>query len=208
MEDQDLQQSLHRLRFGISHCLQEGKRHIPFFSCHAGEGTSTIVLQLAQLLATRSRLRVLLVDANPVRPILHKLLAARREEGFFDLLAGKIDAIQAVQDRGDVDLISCGELGEHPARLLAPERLRRVLPVLGTRFDCVLYDCAPVIENPEMEALLQAADGAVMILEAERTRREVARAAQRSVEAAGAHLIGAVLNRRKFHIPAAIYRRL
>ena len=208
MQDHELQHALHRLRFGITHCLEGGARHVAFFASHSGEGTSSITLQVARLLATRSRLRVLLVDANPLGPILHKLLMARKEDGFMELLAGKIDAIEAVQDVGDFDLISCGELSETPARTLRPERLARVLPVLGTRFDCVLYDCAPVIENPEMEVLLAAADASVMILEAERTRREVARAALRTVTQAGARPIGVVLNRRRFHIPESIYRLL
>ncbi len=208
MEAHPLQSSLSRLRAGLAQAIQRGERHFGFFSTHAGEGTSTVVVQLARLLAARSRFRVLVVDANPERPVLHEWLAGQRSRGFFDLLAGRVDAIGAVQDRGELDLIACGELGDEPSRLLRPERLRRILPMLGTRFDCVLYDAAPVIENPEMETLLSEMDASVMVLEAERTRREVAQAARRAVEAAGAKAMGVVLNRRRFHIPEPIYRML
>ena len=207
MED-DFARSLHHLRTLVAQSIEAGQRQIALFSPRGGEGTTTIALQLAHLLATRSFMRVLLVDANFVRPMVHSMLAARAEEGFCDLLAEKIDSMRAVQDVGDFDVMSCGELTDAPSRLLTRERLRKTLPDLTLRFDCVLYDCAPVLETPEMEMLIGAVNGAVMVIEAERTRREVALAASRAAQDAGAKMLGVVLNRRHMHIPKSIYQML
>ena len=208
MSEHDLLQSLQTLRGRISLMHAEGHRHFAFFASRAEEGTTTVALQLANLLAQQPNLKVLLVDANMERPLLNKLLAARPYDGLCELLAEKIDAIHAVQDAGGFDLITCGELTDTPAQLLRDERVKRVFEQLGARFDYVIWDVAPILENPEVASLLRAADACVMVLEAERTRHEVARAAQRATVEAGAELFGVVLNKRRYHIPSFVYRLL
>jgi protein-tyrosine kinase len=52
------------------------------------------------------------------------------------------------------------------------------------------------------------ADGVILILEAHATRRESARRAKESLQAAGVKILGAVLNKRTYPIPEALYKRL
>jgi Mrp family chromosome partitioning ATPase len=51
-------------------------------------------------------------------------------------------------------------------------------------------------------------DGAVLVVEAENKRAEVAIQAKEHLEEAGAKVLGAVLNRRRHVIPEVVYRRL
>jgi Mrp family chromosome partitioning ATPase len=51
-------------------------------------------------------------------------------------------------------------------------------------------------------------DGAVMVVQANVTRREAAKRVADDLRAASARLLGAVLSNRTFPIPAPIYRRL
>jgi hypothetical protein len=46
------------------------------------------------------------------------------------------------------------------------------------------------------------------VVEAERTRAPIVEQARRAVEANGGRLLGVVMNKRRYHIPRAIYRRL
>ena len=48
----------------------------------------------------------------------------------------------------------------------------------------------------------------VLVLEAGKTRKQVAVRAKQELEEAGGKLLGVVLNRRKFYIPEWIYKRL
>jgi Mrp family chromosome partitioning ATPase len=48
----------------------------------------------------------------------------------------------------------------------------------------------------------------VVVVGAHSTRRETARKAKESLDAAHVHLLGTVLNNRTFPIPEALYRRL
>jgi Mrp family chromosome partitioning ATPase len=48
-------------------------------------------------------------------------------------------------------------------------------------------------------------DGVVLVVQAEKTRWQVAEQAKRILEESGARLLGAVINRRRYHIPQALY---
>jgi hypothetical protein len=63
-------------------------------------------------------------------------------------------------------------------------------------------------ESDEATAVAQAADGIILVLSAERTRRATARRVKEALVAAHANILGAVLSDREFPIPDAIYRRL
>jgi Mrp family chromosome partitioning ATPase len=52
------------------------------------------------------------------------------------------------------------------------------------------------------------ADGVVLVLEANSTRRVTAKKAKQALEAANVRILGTVLNNRTFPIPEGLYRRL
>jgi len=56
--------------------------------------------------------------------------------------------------------------------------------------------------------LTRCVGGVVLVVEAERTRAPIVEQARRAVEANGGRLLGVVMNKRRYHIPRAIYRRL
>jgi Mrp family chromosome partitioning ATPase len=51
-------------------------------------------------------------------------------------------------------------------------------------------------------------DGVVLVLAAEDTRWPVAERVKESIERSGGRVLGIVLNKRRYHIPPCIYRRL
>jgi len=82
------------------------------------------------------------------------------------------------------------------------------LSELRKNFTYVLIDAPPINAYADATLLGRMADGMVMILEANTTRREAARRAKDSLDAAGIRLLGAVLNKRTFPIPERLYSRL
>jgi len=65
-----------------------------------------------------------------------------------------------------------------------------------------------VSESSDAAILGQLADGIVLILSAETTRRATAQKMKQKLNSAGARILGAVLIERSFPIPEQIYRRL
>ena len=67
---------------------------------------------------------------------------------------------------------------------------------------------APATELEAATAMAEFADGIVLVISAQRTRRAAAWKLKQSLDAVQARLLGVVLTDRKFPIPERIYRRL
>lgn len=94
------------------------------------------------------------------------------------------------------------------ARALDPRLLAAYWRRLLEQANLVIVDSPPVLASPLALAMAPTVDGVVLVVEAERTRTAVAAAARDALRAGGANLLGVVLNRRRFHVPSALWRRL
>jgi hypothetical protein len=94
------------------------------------------------------------------------------------------------------------------ARGLNPHLLAQYWDRLGARAELIILDSPAVLASPLALALAPTVDGIILVVEAERTRAAVAEAARDSLRAGGANLLGVVLNKRRYHVPKAIYERL
>ena len=79
---------------------------------------------------------------------------------------------------------------------------------LRDEFAYVLISAPPVGLYGDAALLGQMADGVVLVLEANSTRRVAALKAKQPLDAAKVRLLGIVLNNRTFPIPEKIYRWL
>jgi len=79
---------------------------------------------------------------------------------------------------------------------------------LRAEFDYVLVDAPPVNLYADAILLGQLADGVVLVVQANSTRRETARKVKETLQAAKVNLLGTVLDKRTFPIPEPFYRRL
>ncbi|HEX7893058.1 MAG TPA: hypothetical protein VF447_02630 [Terriglobales bacterium] len=86
------------------------------------------------------------------------------------------------------------------------ERLGRRDGTSKAAFDYVLF--AATVSDSLAPVFSRESDGAVLVVTANRTRREAALHAKQLLSQWNAELLGVVLDQRKFPIPEAIYRRL
>jgi Mrp family chromosome partitioning ATPase len=56
--------------------------------------------------------------------------------------------------------------------------------------------------------LAPGVDGVVLVVEADRTKRDQIQRAQRTIEMANGNLLGLVLNKRRYVVPRWLYRKL
>jgi hypothetical protein len=92
--------------------------------------------------------------------------------------------------------------------LAVSEQSRNAFSVLREHFDMILIDAPPLADTGE--AILQSAlaDGVVLVVQAEKTRWQVARHWIDQVEANGGRVLGVILNGKRWYIPRFIYRWL
>lgn len=187
-----------------------GKRSLLFASSNPGEGTTTIVSSFARLLSVQTSEKVLLVEMNARKPAISLRLGLNGQFGVTHFLDGRepLEAIVQPASNGAFDVVHVGE--SDPVKIQV--NLDRTFPMLLQKallkYDTVLVDSPPVVGSPEVPPMTAAVDGVVLVVRAGKTKREVV---QRSLDMIGqfdAHVLGLVLNRKKYYIPDFIYRRL
>lgn len=80
--------------------------------------------------------------------------------------------------------------------------------LLRTQFDCILIDCGSVEATPGVAQFASFCDGVVLVVEADRSNKRQFRRAQQVVQLSHGKLLGAVLNKRRYPIPAWLYKIL
>jgi Mrp family chromosome partitioning ATPase len=175
-----------------------------------GNGCSWISCRMADMLASHVQGPVCIVDANFRSPGLHQLFGVENHNGLSDALEAKEPIRNFLRPLGrpNLWLLSCGADATDRRSLLSSDRMRLRLVELRQYFGYVLVDSPALSLGNEGVVVSRAADGVVLVLKANSSRREAARKAIQDLQNAGVRILGAVLNQRTFPIPQAIYEKL
>jgi Mrp family chromosome partitioning ATPase len=185
-------------------------RTVIFSPVDENGGSGGICLEAGEVLTTQMSASVCLVDANLRAPSLHKLVGMDSFPGLTDAASDSEPIKKFARRIADEKLwlLAVGSSVTAARSRLAAQRLGLWLPELKEQFDYVLVEAPPVTWRSETVLLGQIADGLVLTIEADSTRREAALAAKEALESSKVKLLGAILNNRTFPIPEALYRRL
>ena len=85
---------------------------------------------------------------------------------------------------------------------------RDCINLLRSEFDYTIIDCPSLRESGDLLSVAPFVDGVILVIEANRTRRDEPRQAEQSIAAAGGTLLGYILNKRTYGIPGWLDRRL
>lgn len=172
-------------------------RIIGITSCQRGAGVSTVAGQLAIAAAEAGKQKVLLVDANLLARPSHDVFSPDDGPGLLNLLDGSHALDQVLQPTSLDNLWTLGLGTPTQADLAADLRstAREFLSGLALEFSFIVLDLPPVEYADDVLGLTGAIDGTVLVVEAERTKGSLARAATEALSRT--HLLGAVLNKRQ-----------
>jgi len=188
----------------------EKSRVVVVSGMESGNGCSWICARMAEVLAAQTSGTVCVVDANLRAPGLHREFGVSNHFGLTDALqvTEPVRRFVTSLSRPNLWLLSCGAEVEGMQTMLGSDRMRALLPELQREFDYVLIDAPPMGAGGDSLMLGRNAEGVVLVLRANSSRRETARKAVRNLENANVKVLGAVLNHRTFPVPEAIYRKL
>jgi non-specific protein-tyrosine kinase len=159
------------------------------------EGKSTTLANLAITIA-QSEQRVILVDCDLRRPVLHSLFGVPNSEGLTSVILEQEQTalpLQATSVPG-LQLMTSGPLPPRPADILGSRRMENLIARLRGEADMVLFDTPPVTVVSDAVVLATRVDGVLLVFKAGVTRRERARQARHTLEKVKANIVGAVLN--------------
>ncbi|HEY2121891.1 MAG TPA: CpsD/CapB family tyrosine-protein kinase [Candidatus Acidoferrum sp.] len=189
---------------------KDSPKTIVFAGVDSGNGTSAICANAARLLAAQINGSVCLVDANLHSPSLPESFGVGNHFGLTDSLRKEGAIRDFVKPVGpdNLWLLSCGSLAAESAGNLNADAFKARLVELRAAFDYVLIDSPSLNNHSDAIAFGQMADGLILVIEANSTRREAAASITKSLRAAHVSILGAVLNKRTFPIPSALYHRI
>jgi len=185
-------------------------RLVVFTGVDYGNGCSWVCARTAEALAAHVEGTVCVVEANLNTQTLHRYFGVTSGGGSADVALKRGSLHNLAQSiRGtNLWLMPCQGLCSDTGGSLSPDLLKSRFAELCSQFTYVLVDAPPAGESSESLVYGSLADGVVLVIEAHATRREAARKAKERLEAAKVRLLGAVLNKRTFPIPKAIYSRI
>jgi capsular exopolysaccharide synthesis family protein len=194
-KNSDLAEAFRTLRTSV--LLSGGGRvanSILVTSAQPGEGKTTVAMNLATSLAQLGR-RVLLVDADMRRPTIQRYFPQRGSnlsgylsgEGTWQAMAYHT-AIRGLY------VLLCGPLPVDPTELLSSNRMSLLLEEASRQYDFVILDSPPLLNVADARILAGAVDSTILVVKGGDTPRQVVQYAGSQARAAGANLIGVVLN--------------
>jgi protein-tyrosine kinase len=185
-------------------------RCVVFFSLEDAPEGGSVCVRAAEALSAQSSGTVCVVDANFHAPTMHNLFSIENGVGFSEALV-QTEPLESYAHQVQESNLTVIPAGSNLLALncaLASETARQRLAELRSRFDYILIEARAKSTIGSDVMLGQLADGAVLVVEANDTRREVARNAVDELVAANVRVLGAVLNNRRFPIPERLYRAI
>lgn len=185
-----------------------GPRVVSFSGIARDNRSSWICARAGESLASQADTSVCLVDANFWSPHLHTHFGVGNLTGLADALTtdGSIRSFATPVSSGNLWLMPSGSVrGDLCTQV---ERCRARFAELREEFNYILISAPPLTHETEATLIGQLADGIVLILEANQSRREAVRRAKERLNSAEVCLLGAVLDQRTFPIPEFLYRKL
>jgi Mrp family chromosome partitioning ATPase len=183
---------------------------VVFAGIDRGDGCSRICVEVGRILAAHTSASICLLDANFRSPSLPSFLGVPNTRGLADSLVveGGIRNFAKQLEPSNLWLLSAGTVDPVSLSLLNSDCLKLRLQELRKEFDYVLIDSPALNAFTDALALGAIADGVVVVLQADSTRRESALKGLQTLRDAHVQVLGAVLNQRTFPIPEFVYRRL
>ena len=169
---------------------------IMMVSSRPAEGKSLSSVALSHILAGRGK-RVLLLDSDMRHSGVSKYLDVQSGSGLSNYLRGEDDWQQMVKTAAPFtfDILPAGRQPPNAAELLVGDRFSAFLQTLATYYDHIVIDGPPILGLADAPLIASAAEGVVMIIEANNGKvRMIAQALDR-LENGGGRVFGAVVTK-------------
>jgi Mrp family chromosome partitioning ATPase len=185
-------------------------RIIQFISARSGEGTSLLTREFAKLCAFKFHKKVLLVDLATKRYSQMAYFNLGVEVSWSRLVQQNLSMDECLSQVDKTSLFVTSIIGNDEAVPLDPDSLEmnKCFEFLAKEFDYILIDFSITPTYSDSTVISGNIDGIVLVVEAEKTRWQVAERVKERLVAQGANILGVLLNKRTFPIPSSIYKFL
>lgn len=174
--------------------VEGGPRIFVISSAGPGEGKSTTAANLAISLA-ETGVKVALLDGDLRLPKVAEYMGIEGGVGMTDVLIGRANIGDVLQKWGSTQLyvLPAGRIPPNPSELLGSSAMDKLLAALAEHFDYVLIDAPPLLLVTDAAVISKKARGAILVAASGSTKKQELQGAVRTLESAGASLMGVVV---------------
>lgn len=195
-DDSVITESYRSLRTNLSFVSPDKPLHaIGLTSAGPSEGKSLTISNLAIAYAQMGK-RVLLIDTDLRRPVLHHIFNTKREPGFTDLFGENPDYDKIIKPtvKENLSLITAGMFTPNPAELVGSNKMIQHIEWFKQHYDTVFFDTPPIVAVTDATLLGTKLDGILIVVKSHHTDRDVVFRAVSILKNVGVRVLGAVLN--------------
>lgn len=163
-------------------------------SSEPGEGKSTTSGNLALAFAQDEK-KVILIDCDLRKPSLHKKFRISNNRGLSDVIIDRDKLNKCIQKRTEyLDILTAGKIPPNPSEMLGSQAMSSLLEELSNIYDVIILDSPPVLAVTDAQILSTKVDGTVLVVRAEKTKKDTVLAAKGVLDKVNANILGTVLN--------------
>ncbi len=158
------------------------------------DGKTTIALNLAMAIAG-SGSKVLIIDCDLRRPMLHQVFGLENKKGLSTFIAGT-SGIKIIREGlpENLSLITSGPIPPNPSELMISKRLKDLVRALKDKFDFVIFDTPPIISVSDTLIMSKIVDASLIVTRFGKTTYEMMNHGLKQMADIEAKVIGTVIN--------------
>ena len=184
-------------------------------SAFVQEGKTVNAINLALIMAQAGN-RVLLVDADLRKPLVHKYYGLPIGPGLTDYVLGNyhwnevtntisdlmlgdfgIDDILQTPGMDTLHIVTAGTKPPNPSEILTSQRFKGFLKEVSNTYDFIFIDAPPVMPVADASDIATLADGVILVYMTGKIGRSVLKRVKTKLENVDARLTGVILNKVK-----------
>lgn len=190
-------EAFRKLRTNLSYMdIDDPPRIIVVTSSRQSDGKSTVSTNLAAAIATSGQ-PVILVDADLRRPVVAPTLGLVEGAGLTDVLIGRAELDDVLQDHPAVpgfQVLAAGGVPPNPSEMLGSQSMRNLLKQMAESA-LVVLDAPPLLPVTDAAVLSTVADGAIVVVSYGSTVDTELETSLGNLTAVRGRVLGVVFNR-------------
>jgi succinoglycan biosynthesis transport protein ExoP len=220
-----LSESYRSLRTSVQFAISERNiKSILLTSVSLGEGKTTTAINLAITFSQMGK-KVLLVDADLRKPVIHQLFGIDKAPGLSEILIGSHrweDAVQTITDLmlghlglenilsvpgfDNINIITSGTIPHNPSEFLNSSRMDEQIRQWQANYDLIIFDAPPALPVTDAVILGSKTDGIIIVYQVGKIARSALKRIKLLLENTQAKVLGVVLNAIKAEISPDFYQ--
>ena len=171
------------------------------------EGKSTTAVNLAVAFAQAGS-RVLLIDSDLRKPMIHKIFMLSNKTGLTNLIAAHDNDYKKyirLSEIPNLEILPSGTIPPNPSELLSSKSFIQFIHGAGEIYDMIVLDAPPVGNVTDAAIISAFVDGTIIVVNSGRVKIDALKRTKELLTNVNANILGIVLNNLDKHASGNYY---